>query len=245
VLNCYTQMGELNRMTQFKDKSKRHAENINVGLFSYPVLMAADILLYQADQVPVGQDQKQHLELSRDVAQRFNREHGEVFTVPEPFIPKVGARVMALQDPSKKMSKSDDNPNNFVGLLEDPKTLTKKFKRAVTDSDDPPRIALDFDSKPGVSNLLSILAGVTGQPMSEIVAGFEGKMYGHLKVEVAEAVCAMVEPLQARYRELRDDPAELERMMRLGASRARERASHTLAKVYEAVGFVLAPPARA
>ncbi len=238
VLNCYTQMGELNRMTQFKDKSNRHAENINVGLFAYPVLMAADILLYQADQVPVGQDQKQHLELSRDVAQRFNREHGDVFTVPKPFIPKVGAKVMSLQEPTKKMSKSDGNPNNFIGLLESPKAVTKKFKRAVTDSDDPPRIVVDFENKPGVSNLLTIMAGVTGGSISEIAAGFEGKMYGHLKVEVAEAVCAMIEPLQARYHELRDDPGELERMMRLGAERARERASRTLADVYDAVGFV-------
>jgi tryptophanyl-tRNA synthetase len=240
LLNCYTQMGELGRMTQFKDKSKKHDENINVGLFAYPVLMAADILLYQADQVPVGQDQKQHLELCRDVAQRFNREHGEVFTLPKPFIPKVCARVMSLQEPTKKMSKSDDNPNNFVGLLEDPKKIAKKFKRAVTDSDDPPRIAYDIETKPGVSNLLSILAGVTERPMADIEADFAGKMYGHLKVEVAEAVCAVVEPVQARYRALRNDPAELERVMRQGADKARERAGPTLAAAYEAVGFVVA-----
>ncbi len=154
VLNCYAQMGELNRMTQFKDKSQRHAENINAGLFGYPVLMAADILLYQANQVPVGNDQKQHLELARDIATRFNNIYGDVFTVPEPYIPQVGARVMSLQDPTKKMSKSDDNRNNVIGLLEDPKSIAKKIKRAVTDSEEPPRVIFDIETKPGVANLM-------------------------------------------------------------------------------------------
>src|SRR5690554_6037651 len=151
VLNCYTQFGELSRMTQFKDKSSRYAENINAGLFTYPVLMAADILLYRANQVPVGNDQKQHLELTRDIAYRFNQLYGEVFTVPEPFIPEDGARIMSLQEPTKKMSKSDDNANNFIGLLEDPKTIAKKLKRAVTDSEDPPVVRFDVEQKPGVS----------------------------------------------------------------------------------------------
>lgn len=241
VLNCYTQMGELNRMTQFKDKSKRHSENINVGLFAYPVLMAADILLYQAHQVPVGHDQKQHLELCRDVAHRFNTEHGETFRIPEPFIPKVAARVMSLQDPTTKMSKSDANPNNFVGLLEDPKSITKKLKRAVTDPEDPPRIAYDVDGKPGIANLMSILSACTGRSFDQIEADYEGKMYGHLKKDVAEAVCALLEPVQARYRELRADPAELERVMKVGSERARERAAATVAKVYEALGLVRRP----
>lgn len=192
ALNCYTYFGELSRMTQFKDKSARHAENINAGLFDYPVLMAADILLYQTNQVPVGIDQKQHLELSRDIAQRFNAIYGDIFTVPDPFIPKGGARVMALQDPAKKMSKSDDNRNNVIALLEDPKAAAKKIKRAVTDSEEPPRVAYDLENKAGVSNLLDILAGVTGKTIPELEAEFEGKMYGHLKGAVAEAVSDML-----------------------------------------------------
>ncbi|MGL5119174.1 MAG: tryptophan--tRNA ligase, partial [Plesiomonas shigelloides] len=192
VLNCYTYFGELSRMTQFKDKSSRYAENITAGLFDYPVLMAADILLYQAAQVPVGEDQKQHLELSRDVAQRFNALYGEIFRIPEPFIPKVGARVMSLLEPTKKMSKSDDNRNNVVGLLEDPKSVTKKIKRAMTDSEEPPVVRYDVAQKPGVSNLLDILSGVTGKTIAELEQEFEGKMYGHLKGAVAEAVSGML-----------------------------------------------------
>lgn len=241
VLSCYAQMGELNRMTQFKDKSKRNEENVNVGLFSYPVLMASDILLYLAHQVPVGQDQKQHLELSRDVAHRFNTAHGETLRMPEPFIPKVAARVMSLQDPTTKMSKSDANPNNFVGLLEDPKKITKKFKRAVTDPEDPPRIVHDPENKPGIANLLSILSAVTKKSFAELEAEYEGKMYGHLKTDVAEAVCAMLEPIQKRYTELRSDMGELERIMKSGAERAGARAKVTLAKVYDALGFVKRP----
>ena len=195
ILNCYTQFGELSRMTQFKDKSARYAENINAGLFDYPVLMAADILLYQTNLVPVGEDQKQHLELSRDIAQRFNALYGEIFKVPEPFIPKSGARVMSLLEPTKKMSKSDDNRNNVIGLLEDPKSVVKKIKRAVTDSDEPPVVRYDVQNKAGVSNLLDILSAVTGQSIPELEKQFEGKMYGHLKGEVADAVSGMLTEL--------------------------------------------------
>lgn len=239
ILSCYTQFGELSRMTQFKDKSERHASNVNAGLFTYPVLMAADILLYQTNQVPVGHDQKQHLELARDVAARFNALHGDVFTIPEPYIPPVAARVMSLQDPLKKMSKSDDNPQNFIGLLEDPKVIAKKIKRAVTDSEDPPRVRYDLESKPGVANLLSILSGVTGKTIPQLEAEYEGKMYGHLKGDVADAVVALLEPVQQRFHELRADQATLTAVMREGAEKARARAAATLKKVNEAVGFVL------
>ena len=238
VLNCYTQFGELSRMTQFKDKSERHNNNVNAGLFTYPVLMAADILLYQANQVPVGQDQKQHLELARDVALRFNALHGEVFTVPEPFIPQVAARVMSLQEPTKKMSKSDENPWNFVGLLEDPKMISKKFKKAITDSEDPPRVYFDLDNKPGVANLLNILSGVTGKTVAALEAEYEGKMYGHLKGDVADAVISLLEPVQQSFREIRADQTLMQQVMREGAAKAREHASRTLAAVNTAVGFV-------
>ncbi|MFD2176997.1 tryptophan--tRNA ligase [Veronia pacifica] len=241
VLNCYTQMGELNRMTQFKDKSARHAENINAGLFSYPVLMAADILLYQANQVPVGNDQKQHLELARDIAHRFNNLYGDTFVVPEPYIPPVGARVMSLQDPLKKMSKSDDNRNNVIGLLEDPKAIVKKIKRAVTDSDEPPRVIFDIENKPGVANLMGLMSGVTGKTYAEIEAEYADKMYGHLKKDTADAVVAMLEPLQARYKEFRADRAYLDSVMKVGAEKASAHAARTLKKVYEAVGFVARP----
>ncbi|MCK5945153.1 MAG: tryptophan--tRNA ligase [Planctomycetes bacterium] len=241
VLSCYSQMGELNRMTQFKDKSKRHSENINVGLFAYPVLMASDILLYQAHQVPVGNDQKQHLELCRDVAHRFNTEHGETFRIPEPFIPKVAARVMSLQEPTAKMSKSDANPNNFVGLLEDPKKIAKKLKRAVTDPEDPPRIVYDPEHKPGIANLLSILSACTGRTFEQLEADYADKMYGHLKTDVAEAVVAALAPIQQRYAELRGDPAELDRVMKAGSERARNKAAATLASVYDALGLVRRP----
>lgn len=239
VLNCYTQFGELSRMTQFKDKSERHNNNVNAGLFTYPVLMAADILLYQANQVPVGHDQKQHLELARDVAMRFNALHGDVFTVPEPYIPPVAARVMSLQEPTKKMSKSDENPWNFVGLLEDPKMISKKFKKAMTDSEDPPRVYFDIDNKPGVANLLSILSGVTNKSVETLVNEYEGKMYGHLKTDVADAVIALLEPVQQRYTEIRQDQQLMNDVMRAGAANARQRAAATLAKVNEAVGFVM------
>ena len=238
VLNCYAQMGELNRMTQFKDKSSKHANNINVGLFSYPVLQAADILLYQADKVPVGDDQKQHLELTRDIANRFKNIYGDVFKVPEPFIPEFGARVMSLQDPTKKMSKSDENPNGYIMLLDEPKKIEKKLKRAVTDSDEQARIYFDTEEKAGVSNLLTLLSVATGKSIEELVPAYEDKMYGHLKKDTAEAVVAMVEPIQARFNEIRQDQTELDRIMKLGADKASARAAETLSAVYKAVGFV-------
>ncbi|WHP80076.1 tryptophan--tRNA ligase [Edwardsiella anguillarum] len=241
VLNCYTYFGELSRMTQFKDKSARYAENINAGLFDYPVLMAADILLYQTHQVPVGEDQKQHLELSRDVAARFNALYGDIFKVPEPFIPKSGARVMSLLEPTKKMSKSDENRNNVIGLLEDPKAVTKKIKRAVTDSDEPPVVRYDVVNKAGVSNLLDILSGVTGKRIKDLEAEFAGKMYGHLKGAVADAVSGMLSELQERYHRFRNDEAYLQEVMRDGAAKARARAAQTLDKVYDAIGFVARP----
>jgi len=241
VLNCYAQMGELNRMTQFKDKSQKNVNNINVGLFSYPVLQAADILLYSANKVPVGEDQKQHLELTRDIATRFNNLYGEVFTVPEPFIPKVGARVMSLQDPAKKMSKSDDNPSNYILLLDEPKVIEKKIKRAVTDSDEEARIYFDPLEKAGVSNLLTLLSVATGRDIDALVPEYEDKMYGHLKKDTAEAVVAMITPLQQRYREIREDRPLLEQIMAKGAEKARAQAAPLLARAFDAVGFLPRP----
>lgn len=238
VLNCYTYFGELSRMTQFKDKSARHAENINAGLFDYPVLMAADILLYQTNLVPVGEDQKQHLELSRDIAMRFNALYGDIFKVPEPFIPKSGARVMSLQDPTKKMSKSDDNRNNVIGLLENPKDVEKKIKRAVTDSDEPPLVRYDVKNKAGVSNLLDILTGITGKSISDIESEFAGKMYGHLKTEVAMQVSTMLIELQERFHHYRNNEELLFDIMRDGAKKASAKAQVTLDRVYDAIGFI-------
>ena len=241
VLNCYAQMGELNRMTQFKDKSAKNENNINVGLYSYPVLQAADILLYQADKVPVGEDQKQHLELTRDIATRVNNLYSDVFRLPDPYIPDFGARIMSLQEPEKKMSKSDNNPNNFIGLLEDPKKLAKKIKRAVTDSDEQANIYFNPTEKPGVSNLLTLLSLATGKSIKELEPEYTDKMYGHLKGDVADAVVALLEPIQARYAEIRADRAYLEDVMRQGAEKASARAAETLAKVYKAVGFIPKP----
>lgn len=239
VLNCYTYFGEMSRMTQFKDKSARHSDNINVGLFTYPVLMAADILLYQAQEVPVGDDQRQHLEITRDIADRFNKIYGDIFTIPKAFIAKSGARVMSLQEPNKKMSKSDENRNNVIGLLEEPKAVAKKIKRAVTDSDEPPVVRYDVENKAGVSNLLDILSGVTGKSIAELESEFEGKMYGHLKGAVADAVSEMLTELQERFHHFRNDEALLKRIAAEGAEKARRHAKATLDKVYEAVGFVL------
>ena len=241
VLNCYAQMGELNRMTQFKDKSAKNENNINVGLYSYPVLQAADILLYQADKVPVGEDQKQHLELTRDIATRVNNLYSDVFRLPDPYIPDFGARIMSLQEPEKKMSKSDNNPNNFIGLLEDPKKLAKKIKRAVTDSDEQANIYFNPTEKPGVSNLLTLLSLATGKSIKELEPEYTDKMYGHLKGDVADAVVALLEPIQARYAEIRADRAYLDDVMRQGAEKASARAAETLAKVYKAVGFIPKP----
>ena len=238
ALNCYTYFGELSRMTQFKDKSARYAENINAGLFDYPVLMAADILLYQTNLVPVGEDQKQHLELSRDIAQRFNALYGEIFKVPEPFIPKSGARVMSLLEPTKKMSKSDDNRNNVIGLLEDPKSIIKKIKRAMTDGQEPPVVRFDVAEKPGVSNLLTLLHGATGKPIAQLEQEFEGKMYGHLKGETADAVVALLEPIQQRFHQLREDEAHLLQIVQQGGEKARLRAEKTLSRVYDVIGLV-------
>ncbi|WP_044469977.1 tryptophan--tRNA ligase [Mannheimia massilioguelmaensis] len=239
VLNCYTYFGEMSRMTQFKDKSARYAENINVGLFTYPVLMAADILLYQAAQVPVGEDQRQHLEITRDIAQRFNALYGEdQFVIPEAFIPKAGARIMALQDPEKKMSKSDDNRNNVITLLEDPKSVAKKIKRAMTDSDEPPVVKHDVKNKAGVSNLLEILSVITDKPIPQLEKEFEGQMYGHLKTAVADEVVAMLTTLQERFYHYRNNEELLNKIAAEGAKKARARAKATLDKVYNAVGFV-------
>jgi tryptophanyl-tRNA synthetase len=238
ILNCYTQMGELNRMTQFKDKSQKNVTNINVGLFSYPVLMASDILLYNPNEVPVGSDQKQHLELARDIATRFNNAYGDTFVVPEPYIPEHGARIMSLQDPTKKMSKSDDNAKNYIGLLEDPKLIVKKIKSAATDSDEQARIYYDPVNKPGVSNLLSLLSCSTGKSIDSLIPEYEDKMYGHLKMDTADAVVSLLEPIQARYKELRQDEAALRAIARVGAEKARVRAEVTLADVYEKIGFL-------
>ncbi|MCT8585829.1 tryptophan--tRNA ligase [Glaesserella parasuis] len=249
ILNCYTYFGEMGRMTQFKDKSARHEDNVNVGLFTYPVLMAADILLYQANQVPVGDDQKQHLEITRDIANRFNALYGKkdaegnvlepIFAVPEVFIAKTGARIMSLLEPTKKMSKSDDNRNNVIGLLEDPKSVAKKIKRAMTDGDEPPVVRYDVQNKPGVSNLLDILASVTGKTIPELETEFEGKMYGYLKTAVADEVSAMLSQLQERYHHFRNNEALLENIYREGAEKARAKAKAHLADMYKKVGFVV------
>lgn len=240
ILNCYTQFGELSRMTQFKDKSARHADNINAGLFDYPVLMAADILLYQANAVPVGEDQKQHLELTRDIAIRFNNLYGTadapVFVVPEPMIPPVGARIMGLQDPTKKMSKSEDAPTNAVYLLDEPDVIVRKIRRAVTDLGNEVRYAPD--EKPGVSNLMAILAATTGRSFESIVDEFDGQGYGKLKQATAEAVVEQLKPVQARYREIREDTEGLRRVLRAGAEKAGARADATLHKVHDVLGFI-------
>lgn len=235
VLACSTYMGELTRMTQFKDKSQKHADNINAGLYTYPVLMAADILLYQSDLVPVGDDQKQHIEITRDIAIRFNKAHGETFRIPEGYIPKVGARLMSLQDPTQKMSKSDPNPNGYVAIMDDPSVILKKFKRAVTDSDG--LIQFDPVNKPGVSNLLAIYTTFTGKTLPEAEAEFEGKGYGHLKTAVADAVIEELTPVQNEFKRLVSDEAYIRRIMEDGAEQARIAAAATLAKAYHAMGF--------
>lgn len=239
ILNCYTQVGELSRMTQYKDKSRRYANNVTAGLFNYPVLMAADILLYQANKVPVGDDQRQHIELTRDIAERFNGIYGPTFVLPEGIIPKAGGRVMSLQDPLKKMSKSDDNPKNVIRILEEPKSILKKIKSAVTDSDNPPVVAYNWDTKPGVSNLLELMSAATGREINDLVEHFSGAMYGTFKTEVGEAVVAMLEPIQQRYRELRADEGYLKEVFQTGAARAAERAHKTLTDVYRKVGYVV------
>lgn len=235
VLDCYTQFGELSRMTQFKDKSLKHADNINAGLFTYPSLMAADILLYQTDLVPIGADQKQHLELTRDIAERFNGVYGNTFTVPEPFIPKLAARVMSLQEPTKKMSKSDDNPNAFILLLDKPDDIMRKFRRAVTDCES--HVAYG-EGRDGINNLMSIYAGATGKTFGEIEDEFSGKGYGDFKSAVGESVVEMLRPVQERYADLMKNRDYLESVCADGAKKALAISSRTLDKVYHKVGFV-------
>ena len=236
VLNCYTMFGELSRMTQFKDKSAKHADNINGGLFTYPCLMAADILLYQPDYVPVGEDQKQHVELTRNVAQRFNNLYGEVFKVPEPYIPKTGARVMSLNDPASKMSKSI--PEGCVFLLDEPDDIRRKFKRAVTDSDTERCVRYDPEHKPGVSNLMSIYAACTGKSFADIEAEFDGQGYGAFKPAVGDAVIETLRPIREETRRILADKAYLEGVYRAGAEKAARVAGRTLRKVYKKVGLV-------
>ncbi len=236
LLSCYTQFGEMSRMTQFKDKSAKHTDNVNVGLFAYPALMAADILLYNPDFVPVGADQKQHLEITRDIANRFNGIYGDVFTIPEPFIGKAGARVMSLQDPTKKMSKSDENANAWVAILDDPDTIMRKFKRAVTDSE--ARVCIGED-KAGINNLIGIYSAVTGKTADEITAEFEGKGYGDFKLAVGEAVVEELRPIRERYEAIIKDKKTLEEIYREGACKAEHTAMRTLSKAMKKVGFVL------
>ncbi len=236
ILSCNTQFGELSRMTQFKEKSAKHADNINAGLFTYPVLMAADILLYKPDLVPVGADQKQHLEIARDIATRFNGIYGDVFTIPDAYIPKVGARVMSLQDPTKKMSKSDENINSWVAILDSDDDIMRKFKRAVTDSE--ARVCLG-ENKLGINNLIGIYSSVTGKAAEEITAEFEGKGYGDFKVAVAEAVIEELKPIKERYNTFIGDKKQLEDIYKEGAEKAEYVARKTLLKVMKKVGYVL------
>ena len=234
VLNCYTMFGELSRMTQFKDKSAKNSENINGGLFTYPALMAADILLYQPDYVPVGEDQKQHVELCRDIAQRFNGVYGDTFTLPEPFIPKMGARSMSLGNPENKMSKSD--PDGCVFLMDKPEDIMRKFKRAVTDSDGVVRF--DRETKPGVSNLMCIYSTFTGKSNDEIAAEFEGKGYGDFKLAVAEVTADALAPVQAEYARILADKTYVDEVLKSGAERASRLANRTVSKVYRKVGLL-------
>ncbi len=236
VLNCFTQMGELNRMTQFKDKSAKHSDNINAGLFSYPVLQAADILLYQADKVPVGQDQKQHLELTRDIANRFNNAYSPTFTVPDPFIPKFGAKVMSLQEPDKKMSKSDENENASIFITDPDNLIRKKLMRAVTDSGN--EIKYDEENKAGVSNLMSLYHIATGKSFEKIEKEFEGAGYGDFKKAVGDAMVDYIRPVRDKFEEVRSDKKLLQEVLADGAQKASRTAFKTLRKVYKKVGFV-------
>lgn len=237
VLDCYTYMGELSRMTQFKDKSAKHADNINAGLFTYPVLMAADILLYQADLVPVGEDQKQHLEITRDIAERFNSIYGETFKIPEAYVTKTAARVMGLQNPTSKMSKSSTDPNDCIFLTDDTDTIMKKIKRAVTDSEN--IVRYDKENKPGISNLMSIYGAITGKTNEDIEKEFEGKGYGDFKTKVAECVIEELRPIQEKYKSLIENPKYLEDIYTKGAERARITAETTLRDVYEKIGLII------
>ena len=235
ILNCYTMFGELNRMTQFKDKSAKNAENINAGLFTYPVLMASDILLYQSDLVPVGEDQRQHLELARDIATRFNGVYGDVFKLPEGYTPKVGARIMSLTNPTHKMSKSEEDENGTVNLLDSKDAILRKFKRAVTDSETCVRYA---EGKDGINNLMSIYSAVTGKSFEEIEKEFDGKGYGDFKLAVGECVAECLAPIQQKYNNLVSDKAQLEAIHKRGAEQAGYLAMKTLRKVYKKVGLI-------
>ncbi len=234
ILNCYTYMGELNRMTQFKEKSLSHADNINAGLFTYPVLMAADILLYQTDLVPVGEDQRQHLEITRDIAMRFNGIYGDVFKMPEGYIGKVGARIMALQEPTKKMSKSDENKNNTIALLDEPAVIMNKIKRAMTDSDNEVRYSED---KPGIRNLIDIYCAVTSKSIQEAEKEFANTGYGTFKKAVGEAVVANLEPIQQKVKELEKNQDYINDVIKQGAEKASVLAQRTLQKVQKKIGF--------
>ncbi|MBQ3794168.1 MAG: tryptophan--tRNA ligase [Lachnospiraceae bacterium] len=234
ILNCFTYNGELSRMTQFKDKSAKHADNVNAGLFTYPVLMAADILLYQTDLVPVGKDQMQHLELTRDIAQRFNGIYGDVFTIPEGYIAKTGAKIMSLQDPSKKMSKSDENPNASIYLMDDADTIIRKFKRAVTDSEACVRYN---ENQPGISNLMEIYSTCTGKTYAEIEKEFDGKGYGDFKMAVGESVVDVLRPIHERIADLEKNKDYIDSMIKANAEKANYAATKTLRKVQKKVGF--------
>lgn len=236
VLNCYTYMGELSRMTQFKDKSAKHADNINAGLFTYPVLMAGDILLYKADLVPVGEDQRQHIEITRDIAERFNKVYGETFVIPEPYILGVGARVMGLQNPTSKMSKSSTIPNDSIYLTDTKDEIVKKIKKAVTDSEG--IVRYDVENKPGISNLISIYGAIQGKTKEEVEKEFEKSNYGTFKNAVAEAVIGVIEPLQQKYQDIVKDTAHMEKVYREGAKKAEAVASATMHEVYEKIGLV-------
>ena len=234
ILSCYTQFGELSRMTQFKDKSKKHPENINVGLFTYPVLQAADILLYNADLVPIGHDQKQHVEICRDIALRFNGLYGDVFVIPESYFPKIGGRVMSLQDPATKMSKSDENDNAKIMLTDEPDAIIRKFKRAVTDSDNEVRYS---DDKPGISNLMSIYSALSGKSFADIESEFDGKGYGDFKLAVGECVADSLGPVQSEYKRILDDKAHLDSVLEKGARDAQSISDRVMKKVRRKIGL--------
>ncbi len=235
VLSCYTQFGELSRMTQFKDKSAKHADNVNAGLFTYPALMAADILLYQADLVPVGMDQKQHLEFTRDIATRFNNLYGNTFKLPEPYIPKAGAKVMSLQEPTKKMSKSDENKNAFITILDEPNVIINKFKRAVTDSE---KEVCFCEGKDGINNLITIYSVITGKTVTQVEQEFAGKGYGDFKLAVGEVVADELAPVRENFKRFSADRAYLEQVYRAGAEKAASICARTLAKVKKKVGLL-------
>jgi len=236
ILDCYTYMGELSRMTQFKDKSQKHADNINAGLFTYPALMAADILLYKADLVPVGEDQRQHLEITRDIAERFNKLYGDTFIIPEPYVRKESARIMGLQNPESKMSKSSTNPNDVIFVEDEPEVIIKKFKKAVTDSEN--KVKFDPENKPGVSNLMQIYSAINLKSMNDIEKEFDGKGYGDFKMAVADAVVEKLKPVQEKYKKLLLDKDYLEKIYKDGAENARKIASKTLREVKDKIGII-------